>query len=238
MLPEEQATLPQQPLQALLLQRERDTLSREGDTAGAEEPLDQPLSSLHLQVDRALRQDQHLQVSRAGAALRTSALGVALGQGVSRWCGSRKGGPPCLTQDTHTGVHAQGCLLGHTWEWWNSRGLVSQHLNQKGRCGGSIAPLHVLGGRGISLSTTGQTLHPRQGIYKQVGGSKIQPMMPAGPPVLPSRNQDAIKADVRYTLRACGPDSSSDEAQICLPILNWGSPPSRGRWVTEDWTKE
>lgn len=62
MLPEEQATLPQQPLQALLLHRERDTLSREGDTEGAEEPLDQPLSSLHLQVDRALRQGQHSSV--------------------------------------------------------------------------------------------------------------------------------------------------------------------------------
>lgn len=72
-----------------------------------------------LQVDRALRQDRHLQVSRAGAALHTPTLGVAPGQGVSRCCGSQKDGPPCLTQDTHTGVHAQGCRLGHTWEWWD-----------------------------------------------------------------------------------------------------------------------
>lgn len=94
MLPEEQATLPQQPLQALLLQRERDTLSREGDTAGAEEPRDQPLSSLHLQVDRALRQDQHLQVSRAGAALHTPALGVGSAQGYPGGVGPRRVGHP------------------------------------------------------------------------------------------------------------------------------------------------
>lgn len=46
---------------------------------------------------------------------------------------------------------------------------MSQHLNQKERCGGKHSSPAYVGG--ISLSTTGQTLQPRQRIYKQVGGS-------------------------------------------------------------------
>lgn len=93
--------------------------------------------------------------------------------------------------------------------------LVSQHLNQKGRCGGSTAPLHVLG----DLPFHPWADSPPQMRNLQAGGRQQDSAYDAWrTPVQTSRNQGAIKADVRSTLPACGLGSSSDEAQICLSI--------------------
>lgn len=84
-----------------------------------------------------------------GSGLRTGGIQVV-------WV--PEGGPPCLTQGTHTGVHAQGCLLGHTWEWWDGRVSHEPAPKPKRKVWGEHSSPACVGG--ISLSTTGQTLHP------------------------------------------------------------------------------